>query len=103
MGREDVRLFCYELCREIGMEPVKYTDWGMEGLTEEEGKLPHLQGVSATLFIKTSSINIHSITGTQEVFVNCFSCKPFDAEKAVNFSVKFFNGQLRKYRVDDRG
>jgi S-adenosylmethionine/arginine decarboxylase-like enzyme len=104
MTREQIKLFCYALCEHIGMEPMWYHDWEKEGITDADwDNNAHLRGVSACLFIRTSSITVHAIYGTKQVFIDCFSCKEFEATKAVEFSKSFFVGQLTKYRAFARG
>jgi S-adenosylmethionine/arginine decarboxylase-like enzyme len=96
--KDTIKQFCYNLCKEIDMIPMFYYDWEKEGLTQEEwDENPHLQGVSACLFIKTSSITVHAIYGLGKVYINCFSCKDFDIKKAIDYSVKYFEGNVRNY------
>lgn len=55
-----------------------------------------LEGYSAMQFIETSSITVHCDEVDDRAFIDIFSCKDFDAEKARNFAAKFFKAK----RVD---
>lgn len=52
-----------------------------------------LEGISAMQFIETSSVTVHCDDVGNRVFIDIFSCKDFDAEKAVDFSKQFFSAQ----------
>ena len=64
---------------------------------------PHTQGTSAVQFIITSSIVIHALELTGEVFVNIFSCKEFDPMMATNVTVEWFRAQTHDRRFLIRG
>lgn len=49
-----------------------------------------LEGYSAMQFIETSSITVHCDEPGRRCFIDIFSCKDFDAQKAEQFSKKFF-------------
>lgn len=99
MNKADIKEFCYQLCKEIDMEAMFYHDWEKEGLSKAEwNENPHLQGVSACLFIKTSSIVVHAIHGLARVYINCFSCKDFDTQKVEDFAIKYFKGEVSAVR-----
>lgn len=69
--------------------------WDDQGLPKEERQTePHLKGTSAIQFIMTSNITIHTLDILKNVYVNIFSCKDFDANKAAEFSQKFFKGKI---------
>ncbi len=50
-----------------------------------------LEGISGFQFIETSSIVVHCDETENRVFIDCFSCKDFDCEKAREYSEKFFD------------
>ena len=52
-----------------------------------------LQGYSAIQFIETSSITVHCDEVGNRVFIDVFSCKNFDATRARNFAIKFFEAK----------
>lgn len=49
-----------------------------------------LEGYSAMQFIKTSTITVHLDEVGNRAFLDLFSCKDFDADKAAEFAKKFF-------------
>jgi len=56
-----------------------------------------LEGYSAMQFIETSSITIHFDEGENRAFIDIFSCKYFEADKALKFSKEFF--KAKKYKI----
>ncbi len=58
-----------------------------------EGKI---EGYSAIRFIKTSSIAVHLDEVGNRAFIDIFSCKQFDAQKAADYSKEFFGAQAVK-------
>lgn len=76
--------FVLKLCEQIEMQPQG------EPMVEKFGQ-GDIEGYSVMLFIKTSSITIHCDDKIgQRVFLDIFSCKYFDAQKALEFSQNFF-------------
>lgn len=57
----------------------------------------HLEGYSAMQFIETSSITVHLDEVNDRAFVDIFSCKDFDAEKASQFTKDFFQAKEEKH------
>ena len=53
---------------------------------EEQQTSPKTKGTSAVQFILTSTIVIHTLDLMNAVYVNVFSCKEFDTEKAAAFT-----------------
>ena len=51
-----------------------------------------LEGWSAMQFIETSSITLHADEFGGRCFVDVFSCRPFDAERAAAVAVAHFGG-----------
>jgi len=49
-----------------------------------------LEGVSGFLFIMTSSITIHCDEVNNQVFIDIFSCKPFNPEASLKFLLSEF-------------
>lgn len=83
-----IKEFAHELCDVIEMKPYG------EPLTPYFGeKQEHTKGYSLLQFIETSSIVGHFSEGTGAVYLNIFSCKKFDIEKAENFAKKYFDAE----------
>lgn len=58
-----------------------------------------LEGYSAMQFIETSAITIHCDEPGRRAFIDIFSCKDFDEEKAAEFSKNYFSAQSQKVSV----
>jgi S-adenosylmethionine/arginine decarboxylase-like enzyme len=68
--------------------------------------LPHFgyneaftSGYSMLQFIETSSITGHFSELWNSAYINVFSCRDFDTDKAVAFTVKFFKAKRVNKRV----
>ena len=88
-----VKQFAADLCDEIGMSRGPSFVWGTDS-DKDEWKDPKADGISCVQFLHSSSITIHAIDLLNRVFINVFSCKSFDAEKAKAFAMKKFGGTL---------
>ena len=55
---------------------------------------PHLNGISAVQFISTSNFTIHTLTDLKAVYLNIFTCKDFDVNRAVHFTRNYFLGDV---------
>ena len=83
-----IKRFARDLCEVIDMKPYG------EPLTPYFGeKQEHTKGYSLLQFIETSSIVGHFSEGTGAVYLNIFSCKKFDIEKAENFTKEYFGAE----------
>lgn len=92
MTRTKLAQFIKVLCEKIDMnralEPY-FWDEINGGVSDE----PHLKGVSVFQFIETSNIAIHALTKLEVVFLNIFSCKPFDQHIIEDFIKQYFQAQ----------
>ncbi len=80
-----------ELCELIDMEKCEVHFWDDLYVDPSEHQTePHTKGTSAVCFILTSSIVIHTLDILECVYVNIFSCKSFDIQKALEFTVNAF-------------
>ena len=90
-NRDDIDKFFTDLCDLIGMEKCEVHFWDDVGVPKEEQQtLPHTKGTSAVCFILTSTIVIHTLDILGAVYVNIFSCKPFDPDVAAEFTSERF-------------
>ncbi len=81
--RHKIKKYFVEVCKLIDMERAKLCWWDdLRTPEEEKQNLPHTKGTSAVQFILTSNITIHTLELTKTVYVNIFSCKDFDSQKA---------------------
>jgi S-adenosylmethionine/arginine decarboxylase-like enzyme len=103
-NRESIKDFFEQLCKEIDMEKCELFFWDDEGLPPEECQTePHLKGTSAVQFIMTSNITIHTLDIMKRVYLNIFSCKDFDPDKAMYFSANWFKSrEVAQNKVIDR-
>ena len=90
-NRDDIDKFFTDLCDLIEMEKCEVHFWDDVGVPKEEQQtLPHTKGTSAVCFILTSTIVVHTLDILGAVYVNIFSCKPFDPDAAAEFSSQRF-------------
>ncbi|MBR9677290.1 S-adenosylmethionine decarboxylase [Candidatus Woesearchaeota archaeon] len=88
--------FVQDLCKQINMLPYGKT------LIKKFGGAK-LKGYSLMQFIETSSIVLHVDENKNNVFVDVFSCKSFDVQKAKQFSQQYFMAQSSKTKTIGRG
>lgn len=62
-------------------------------------KDPKTEGFSLVQLIETSSITGHFSNDWLSAYINIFSCKDFDAEKAAEFTKDFFRAKKMKKRL----
>ncbi len=93
--RGTLRTFFNKLCDLIEMEKEDIHFWDYEGLGDEYKIAPiHLKGTSAIQFIRTSNITIHTLDDLKCVYLNIFSCKPFDRKTVEVFTKEYFKGVI---------
>ena len=89
--RQGIESFFAELCDTIDMERCDLHFWDDVGVPlEEQQTSPKTMGTSAVQFILTSTIVIHTLDVLKAAYVNIFSCKAFDAERAGEFTAGWF-------------
>ena len=90
-NRDHIDKFFTDLCALIEMEKCEVHFWDDVGVSvEEQQTLPHTKGTSAVCFILTSTIVIHTLDILGAVYVNIFSCNPFDPDVAAEFTTERF-------------
>jgi S-adenosylmethionine/arginine decarboxylase-like enzyme len=93
-NRASIDAYFTQLCDLIDMERCEVHFWDDVGVSPEEQQvLPHTKGTSAVCFILTSSIVIHTLDLLGAVYVNIFSCKPFDPAAARQFTQNWFGAK----------
>lgn len=85
---ESIQEYARELCRVIEMKA-----YGPPQTPYFGEQCEHTKGYSLLQFIETSSIVGHFSEGTGAVYLNIFSCKKFDIEKAEQFTKDFFGAE----------
>ena len=102
-NRNSIRKYLKQLCALIDMERCKLCWWDDHGVPiEEQETEPHMKGTTAVQFISTSDIVIHTLDLLENVYLNIFSCKDFDAETAAKFSAEWFKGEIVNSHVIER-
>ena len=102
--RESITAWLEMLCERIDMEREDLHFWDYEGYPEEKAKAPkHLVGTSGVQFITTSCIVIHTLDLVGEAYINVFTCKDFDAEKARECTAQWFGATHSDEQVINRG
>lgn len=103
-NRESIGRFCNQMCEVLGMKREKLEFWDYDGQEEEYEAAPdHLKGTTAVQFISTSSITIHTLDVSRQVFIDVFSCKEFGHDKAAKFAAEFFGGKINAQHSLTRG
>ena len=90
--REALGRFGKDLCKIINMIPYG------EPIINRFGK-GDLEGYSMVQFIETSSITVHLDEFENKVFIDIFSCKYFDPDKAQDFSREYFKANKCEYQT----
>ncbi len=102
-NRDYIDNFFSDLCELIEMEKCEVHFWDDVGVPEEQQQtLPHTKGTSAVCFILTSTIVIHTLDILGAVYVNIFSCKPFEPDVAAEFTSKRFRAVTFKKTFIER-
>ncbi|MFV9646917.1 MAG: S-adenosylmethionine decarboxylase [Desulfobacterales bacterium] len=93
---------CFKLLSEL---PEKI---GMIKITQPyvfrySGPVPEDEGITGVTIIAESHISIHTYPRKRFVFVDLFSCKPFDVDGAKDHIVQFFQSKSPVFHVQERG
>ena len=68
-----------------------------------EGSYPDDEGITGVVIIAESHISLHTYPKKRYVFVDVFSCKSFDTEKAKDHICSYFESQKYNVHVKERG
>jgi S-adenosylmethionine decarboxylase len=96
---EKIKQFVVELCEQIDMK--RFGDC----FVVDFGQNPKVTGFSMTQLIETSLISGHfgNEYNGKFAYLDIFSCKWYDQEKAVEFAKRFFNAKKSHFDVVIRG
>ena len=92
-----VKRYVAELCKLIDMKTFGET------VVVDFGDDPRVSGFSMTQLIETSLISGHFANQSNAVFINIFSCKYYNQQKAVDFTKEFFKAKKVEFDVTLRG
>lgn len=88
----ELKRFAEEICKAIDMKPYGSPLVAHFGHGKKE-----TSGYSLVQLIETSSIVGHFSEYFNSAYLNIFSCKPFDSQKAVAFCSEFFRAKRAEY------
>lgn len=91
---EVVKEFIIELCEAIQMKA--YGEPWIEKFASHDNRL---YGITVLQAIETSSITCHFAENIGEIYLDVFSCAPYDPQKVLDFTEKFFlcTGKIINY------
>ena len=93
---EYIKKFVKDLCDLIDMKRFGETQVVHFGEDEK------VAGFSMVQLIETSLISAHFANMTNAIYLDVFSCKPYDPEIVKNFSQGYFNGKTVQINVTYR-
>lgn len=102
-NRKCLKNYFTRLCNAIDMKKCECYFWDDVGVPVEERQTsPHTKGTSAVQFILTSSIVVHTLDLLEVVYINIFSCKWFDKDKAEELTQGWFGAKQLKSHFLER-
>ena len=93
---ELIKRFVVELCELIDMK--RFGECQVVHFGQDE----RVAGYSMIQLIETSLISAHFANQTNTVYLDVFSCKPYDAKAVEEFSKTFFGGRYSVLQVNLR-
>ena len=97
MKDEDViRKFVKQLCDRIKMKRYGETQ------VVHFGEDPRVNGFSMTQLIETSLISAHFAEASCVIYLDVFSCAPYDPKDTAEFALKYFKGKRYNLHVVER-
>jgi len=87
-----IREFVKILCERIKMK--RYGETQVVFFGDE----PRVQGFSMTQLIETSLISAHFADASRAIYLDVFSCAPYDPKDAADFALKYF--KARHYNLN---
>ncbi|MBU2025374.1 S-adenosylmethionine decarboxylase [Patescibacteria group bacterium] len=90
---KEIKRYARELCRLIDMKrfgPTQCVNFGEN---------PRVSGYSMTQLIETSLISGHFANQSNAIYLDIFSCKYYDPQKAAEFSKDFFKAKKFNFTV----
>jgi len=91
-----IKRFVCELCDLIKMRRFGETQ------VVRFGNDPRVTGFSMTQLIETSLVSAHFADNSCAIYLDVFSCAPYDPHEVAVFAAKFFRAQRRKIQIVTR-
>jgi S-adenosylmethionine decarboxylase len=89
----EIKRFVRELCDLIQMRRFGETQ------VVRFGDDPRVTGFSMTQLIETSLVSAHFADNSKAIYLDVFSCAPYDPDEAAEFAACFFKAQRRKVQI----
>jgi S-adenosylmethionine decarboxylase len=93
---------CFRLLNELP-EKIGMTKITQPYVFRYSGLVPEDEGITGVTIIAESHISLHTYPKKNFVFVDIFSCKPFDVEGARDHVVQFFQSKSPLVHIQERG
>lgn len=93
---------CFKLLHELPPK-IQMTKITQPYIFRYHAANPEEDGITGVVIIAESHISLHTYPYKKYAFVDLFSCKPFDTEKAKNYVVEFFQSKSFQAFVRERG
>jgi S-adenosylmethionine decarboxylase len=93
---------CFRLLNELP-EKIGMTKITQPYVFRYSGLVPEDEGITGVTIIAESHISLHTYPKKNFVFVDIFSCKPFDVEEARDHVIQFFQSKSPTVYVQERG
>ncbi|PKN94836.1 MAG: S-adenosylmethionine decarboxylase [Chloroflexi bacterium HGW-Chloroflexi-6] len=93
---EAIREFVKILCDRIQMR--RYGETQVVFFGDD----PRVQGFSMTQLIETSLISAHFADASKAIYLDVFSCAPYDSEDAARFAMEYFKADNYNLHVTER-
>src|SRR5688572_32066142 len=87
-----IREFVVQLCDRIKMR--RYGETQVVFFGDE----PRVQGFSMTQLIETSLISGHFADASRAIYLDVFSCAPYDSEETAKFTAEYFKAKHYKFQ-----
>src|SRR3990172_1492598 len=91
-----VRNFAHALCDRIKMRRYGETQ------VVHFGDDPRVNGFSMTQLIETSLVSAHFAEASRAIYLDVFSCAPYDPNDAAEFALQYFKGRRYNLTVVER-
>jgi S-adenosylmethionine decarboxylase len=93
---------CFRLLNELP-EKIGMTKITQPYVFRYSGLIPEDEGITGVTIIAESHISLHTYPKKNFVFVDIFSCKPFDVEGARDHVIQFFQSKSPSVHTQKRG
>jgi S-adenosylmethionine decarboxylase len=92
-----IKQFVHELCEKIGMR--RYGETTVVNFGDE----PRVAGFSMTQLIETSLISAHFANASRAIYLDVFSCAPYEPKVVAEYAMGFFKaGRYNLQSVERR-